>query len=164
MTKVILNPETETGRGQYETICSECNTHFTFNKIDTYEHTNQDIDGPSTTTYVDCPHCKHSIAAGGIMNPNRNNGGFGFFAKSTIPQKVFANVNVPAFKVPWTSWFNETKQSAFHSVPKDPPSVSQITPHPPCLKLNMRLIFMFVEASKRIPQWRVNLARSFSGS
>jgi hypothetical protein len=116
MAKTILNKQTETASGRFETICSKCDCHFTFSKIDTYPHTSQDRDGSSTSNYVDCPNCQNSIPADGVMNPNRDNGIFGFIAKSSIQSNVLSNVNVSELRA--TKDDNEFKRLLIQQLSK----------------------------------------------
>ena len=85
MSKTIISNEQG---GKFQTICKKCDCHFRFGSIDTYKHTNQDRDGSSVDTYVDCPNCSNPIYADGIVKPSSGTGFMGFFAPVQIEQKI----------------------------------------------------------------------------
>ncbi len=99
MAKKILN-DIPTEGGSYQIICSECDCHFSFSKIDTYSRTSDDYGGGrSTTNYVDCPKCGHSNVADLAMNPTKKDSGFmGMFSGNNIEQNILNDVNVAALR------------------------------------------------------------------
>jgi hypothetical protein len=99
MAKKIMN-DTSTEGGSYQTICSKCDCHFSFSKIDTYPHRSEDIGGGnSTTNYVDCPQCHHSNPADLAMSPTKKDSGFmGMFSKGNIQQNILNDLNVAALR------------------------------------------------------------------
>ncbi len=99
MAKKIIN-DTPIEGGSYQIICSKCDCHFSFSKIDTYPYTSDDMGGGrSTTNYVDCPQCSHSNPADLAMSPAQKNSGFmGMFSSNNIRQNILNDVNVGALR------------------------------------------------------------------
>jgi hypothetical protein len=95
MAKKILNEAENTAQGRFETICDKCDCHFTFSKVDTYTHRNDDYGGGSSLdNYVDCPKCNHSIMVNHLLSGNTGGSFMTFWSHATVQDKVLKNINV----------------------------------------------------------------------